>query len=299
MFPASMCPSSGETTVFMQHLVLVSLCGWLSGMHTRQSSTQSDKYQMSYKHSCFSWWWAHSRPKHVEIEKYTKNKLCTKLVLITTLYRDVRSSKHKTESRNSGSTFRTVWRKQKFSIPMVTCTDIYKVRLRGGPAEQHPGDKTSLEQLEIRCQCTQVFTRERISPKITFKNSLALSYADKFQGTSVWRGAKLLSCSGRQMSRESSRNPNSSTPEPKRLQHDRPPPPQRPVLSPSSTLPPSSSHFSFIPARKNLERVSKVVIYHFFYLFQYFVCLKLRCVRKCLYTTICRQYLNGWIRTLV
>jgi hypothetical protein len=27
--------------------------------------------------SCFSWWWAHSRPKHVKIYKYIKNKLCT------------------------------------------------------------------------------------------------------------------------------------------------------------------------------------------------------------------------------
>jgi len=27
-----MCPSSGETTVFMQHLVLVILYGWLTGM---------------------------------------------------------------------------------------------------------------------------------------------------------------------------------------------------------------------------------------------------------------------------
>ena len=41
MFQATMCPSSGETTVFMWHLVLVTLCGWLSCMqgdstlHTR------------------------------------------------------------------------------------------------------------------------------------------------------------------------------------------------------------------------------------------------------------------------
>jgi len=42
-----------------------------------------------------SWWWAHSRPKHVEIDKYTKNKLCTKLALFTRLYRNVRSTKHK------------------------------------------------------------------------------------------------------------------------------------------------------------------------------------------------------------
>ena len=41
------------------------------------------------------WWWAHSRPKHVEIDKCTKNKLCTRLVLFTRLYRDARSTKHK------------------------------------------------------------------------------------------------------------------------------------------------------------------------------------------------------------
>jgi len=32
MFQATMCPSSGETTVFMRHFVLVILYGWLSGM---------------------------------------------------------------------------------------------------------------------------------------------------------------------------------------------------------------------------------------------------------------------------
>jgi len=50
-----MCPSSGETTVFMRHLALVIRCGWLSGMHT--SMPPDD---------------AHSRPKHVEIDKFTK-----------------------------------------------------------------------------------------------------------------------------------------------------------------------------------------------------------------------------------
>jgi len=34
MFRVTMCPSSGEITVSMRHLVLVILCGWLSGMHT-------------------------------------------------------------------------------------------------------------------------------------------------------------------------------------------------------------------------------------------------------------------------
>jgi len=32
IFLAAMCPSSGDTTVFMRHLELVILCGWLSGM---------------------------------------------------------------------------------------------------------------------------------------------------------------------------------------------------------------------------------------------------------------------------
>jgi len=41
MFRATMCPSSGEITVSMRHLVFVTLYGWLSGMHTRQSSMQS------------------------------------------------------------------------------------------------------------------------------------------------------------------------------------------------------------------------------------------------------------------
>jgi len=72
---------------------------WYAGwtLHTRLSSTQNKKYQVSHKHSCFSWWWAHSRPKHVEIVKNTcaNNKLCTKLALFTRLYRDARSTKHK------------------------------------------------------------------------------------------------------------------------------------------------------------------------------------------------------------
>ena len=42
---------------------------------------QNNKYQVSKKHSYFSWWWALSRPKQVEIDKYTKTKLYTKLVL--------------------------------------------------------------------------------------------------------------------------------------------------------------------------------------------------------------------------
>jgi hypothetical protein len=81
MFRATMCPSSGEETVFMRHLVLIILYGWLSGMqggiystlHTRQLSIQNNKYQGSHKYSCFSRWWAYNRPKHAEkINKHNK-----------------------------------------------------------------------------------------------------------------------------------------------------------------------------------------------------------------------------------
>jgi hypothetical protein len=95
MFRTTMC-SSGETAVFMRHLVLVILYGCLSGMsparvhtrqasgrvhtrqasgrmHTRQAAIQNNKYQVSHKYSCFSWWWAHSHSKSVEKRnKYTK-----------------------------------------------------------------------------------------------------------------------------------------------------------------------------------------------------------------------------------
>ena len=86
MFWATMYPSSGELTVSMRLLVFVSLYGWLSGMqggmkfhstlHTRQSSIQNNKYQVLHRYSQFSWWWAHSCPKHVEKKHKRTKKNC-------------------------------------------------------------------------------------------------------------------------------------------------------------------------------------------------------------------------------
>ena len=45
-------------------------------MHTRQSSTQSDKYEVSHRYSYFSWWWAHSCPKHVQKRNKHTKKNC-------------------------------------------------------------------------------------------------------------------------------------------------------------------------------------------------------------------------------
>jgi len=61
-------------------------CVWMSGMqggmklhstlHSRQSSIQNNKYQVSNKYSYFSWWWAHSCPKHVEKRNKHTKKNC-------------------------------------------------------------------------------------------------------------------------------------------------------------------------------------------------------------------------------
>jgi len=46
MFRATMCPSSGETTVSMRHLVLVTLCRWLSGMHRAWQTVIHTEWQI-------------------------------------------------------------------------------------------------------------------------------------------------------------------------------------------------------------------------------------------------------------
>ena len=125
MFRAAMSPSSGDTTLsdtwylfFCMYGCLVCrvpvdgpiirryscvfatrgtcfLYGWLvfrvpvEPLYTRQSSIQKNNYQVSHKHSCICWWWVHSSPKHVEIDKYkylyTKKKNVRRVNLLTRL----------------------------------------------------------------------------------------------------------------------------------------------------------------------------------------------------------------------
>jgi hypothetical protein len=47
-----------------------------STLHTRQSSIQNNKYRVSHRYGIFSWWWAHSRPKHVEKRNKHIKKNC-------------------------------------------------------------------------------------------------------------------------------------------------------------------------------------------------------------------------------
>jgi hypothetical protein len=66
MFRATLCSSSGESIVSIQHLVYVTLCRWPSGMHTGRSPTQTDIYQILNWYNWLSWWWAQGCSKHVE-----------------------------------------------------------------------------------------------------------------------------------------------------------------------------------------------------------------------------------------
>ena len=71
MFRATMFPSSGETTVFMRHLVIVILYGWLSGM---QGADQAVIHTASHKYSCLFWWWACKSPETCSEKKtYQEN----------------------------------------------------------------------------------------------------------------------------------------------------------------------------------------------------------------------------------
>ena len=93
MFRTTLCSSSGESIVSIQHLVYVTLCRWPSGMqvgkfltdlHTGRSPTQSDiqVYQMLYWYNWLSWWWAQGYSKHVENRNIYKRNCASSWLLI-------------------------------------------------------------------------------------------------------------------------------------------------------------------------------------------------------------------------
>jgi len=95
-FRATMCPSSGETTVSMRHFVFVTLCVCL---HTRESFAKSDNYQVSHTYRYFYWWWAHSCPKRVgKRNKHTK-KNCAPNWLYLQDYTGIRSQRNTQENK--------------------------------------------------------------------------------------------------------------------------------------------------------------------------------------------------------
>jgi hypothetical protein len=106
MFRATSWISSGESVVSIQHLVCVTLCSWpfsmqvgkiLPDLHTRRSHRQNDTYQMLYWYNWFSWWWARDCSKHVENwNKHIEKRIVRQVVHLRELYRDARSTEHKT-----------------------------------------------------------------------------------------------------------------------------------------------------------------------------------------------------------
>ena len=147
MFRATMCPSSGETTVFMRHLVLVNLCEWLYGA---PCITDSHPYRItstkSHKYSCLSWWWTHSRPKHVEKRnKHTKKKsapswLCLQDSFWSKVSHYCLSTADWTETKHHLHIFIFIWtlliclihkplKRKGFEIVFTNQTSIYTVSL--------------------------------------------------------------------------------------------------------------------------------------------------------------------------
>ena len=47
-------------------LVFFTVYGWLSGLLQQTATHTQWKIQVSHRYSKFSWWWAHSCPKHVQ-----------------------------------------------------------------------------------------------------------------------------------------------------------------------------------------------------------------------------------------
>jgi len=55
-----------------------------------------DRHQVSHRYSCFSWWWAHSCPKHVEKRNRHSKKNCVPSWLYLQDYTmDAQSTEHK------------------------------------------------------------------------------------------------------------------------------------------------------------------------------------------------------------
>jgi len=82
-----MCRPSGDTTVFMRRLVLVILYGWQSDLQGATCIPDSHPHRITSTKCCINTDVSpddrHIVARDMYIDKYTKNKLWTKLVLFT------------------------------------------------------------------------------------------------------------------------------------------------------------------------------------------------------------------------
>ena len=71
-----LCAHHREKQLYLCDTWYLLFCMEHMHLHTRQSSTQNNKYKVSHRYSCISWWWAHSRPKHVQKRNKHSKKNC-------------------------------------------------------------------------------------------------------------------------------------------------------------------------------------------------------------------------------
>jgi len=82
MFRAYLGPSSGGCYSFQ---ITVFFPVWIVIQSNQDNRQSSNKYQLLYTYSCTSRCWAYVRPKHVDVDEISKNKLCPKLVFLYTI----------------------------------------------------------------------------------------------------------------------------------------------------------------------------------------------------------------------
>jgi len=73
MFRATVCQSSGETTVFMGQLVLVIPCGWLSGMQGGMNNETHIQELAQYINSFKSIRFCYEEQIHLHLQRKRSN----------------------------------------------------------------------------------------------------------------------------------------------------------------------------------------------------------------------------------
>ena len=97
-FRVTVCPSSGETTASMRHLVFDTLYGWLSGMHTRHVEKRN---KFSKKNCAPSWFYLqdytgmHSQQNIKELKFLYVSFLFNKFVVTALAYFDIQVTVHR------------------------------------------------------------------------------------------------------------------------------------------------------------------------------------------------------------
>ena len=152
---------------------------------------------MSHKYSCFSWWWAHSRPKHVEKRNKHTKKICAPSWLYLQDYTgDARSTQHK------------IWYAHWITLRRYTIVHYYYrslVRINSNPSTRinlpttRPISKTQskdnsylyIAHLRQECHNSKFGIFELLVQKETFEDALSTGYSVITQFAKLAAGEQL------------------------------------------------------------------------------------------------------------